>query len=58
MIVVVLESGQRREFPTAVRFLTEDVFNNLCLHDDRDRLLAVFAQDQWLSVEVDVDAGD
>ncbi len=51
MITVTTTGGHRREFPTAARFLTEDVFNNLCLHDSKDNLLAVFAQDQWISVE-------
>lgn len=51
MIVVVTE-GQRREFPEGARILTEDVFNNLCIHGPNDELLAVFAQDRWTSVEV------
>ncbi|MGV7681587.1 hypothetical protein [Mycobacterium kansasii] len=51
MIVVAME-GQRREFPEGARFLTEDVFNNLCIHGKDDALLAVFAQDRWISVEV------
>ena len=50
MIVVTTVDGQR-EFPSATRFLTEEVFNNLCLHDGQDDLVAVFAQDGWVSVE-------
>lgn len=52
MITVTTTTSDRVEYPTAARFLTEDVFNNLCLHDDKDNLLAVYAQDQWISVEV------
>ncbi len=52
MIIVTLVGGGRREYAGAARFLTEDVFNNLCLHNAKDELIAVFAQDQWLSVEV------
>lgn len=52
MIAVTDAGGQRRVFSTAARFLTEDVFNNLCLHDGDDKLIAVYAQDQWVSVEV------
>ncbi len=53
MIIVHLCSGEHREYKTAARFLTEDVFNNLCLHDDKDELIAVFAPDHWVSVEID-----
>lgn len=55
MIRVTLVGGTRRDYPEAARFLTEDVFNNLCLHDENDALLAVFAQDQWISAEADAD---
>lgn len=51
MIRVTLDGGTQRDYPTAVRFLTEDVFNNLCLHDSKDILIAVFAQDHWISAE-------
>ncbi len=51
MITVTTSDGQRIEYPAAARFLTEDVFNNLCLHDDKDNLIAVFAQDHWARVE-------
>lgn len=52
MIRVTVTGGTVREFPAVGRFSTEDVFNNLCIHDERGTLLAVFAQDQWISVEV------
>lgn len=52
MITVKLVGDQRIEYPTAARFLTEDVFNNLCLHDAKDNLIAVYAQDQWVSAEM------
>lgn len=52
MITVTTTDGVRHEFATASRFLTEDVFNNLCLHDGRDTLVAAFAAEQWKSVEV------
>lgn len=52
MIVVTLDAGNTVEFPMAERFLTEDVFNNLCIHGPDDELLAVYAQDKWIGVEV------
>jgi hypothetical protein len=51
MIIVKVDGG-KREHPNATRFYTEDVFNNLCLEDDKERLLAVYAHDKWNSVEV------
>ncbi|WP_176456258.1 hypothetical protein [Mycobacterium marinum] len=57
MIVVHLVGGETREYPQAARFLTEEVFNNLCVHGEQDELLAVWAQDQWRGVEVVVDSG-
>lgn len=51
-MIIVTTEGQRREFPDAERFLTEEEFNNLVLMDSQDRLVAVFAQDKWISVEL------
>ncbi|MCV7009486.1 hypothetical protein [Mycobacterium gordonae] len=51
-MIIVTTEGQRREFPTAQRFLTEEEFNNLVLMDSDDHLVAVFAQDKWISVEL------
>ena len=38
------------EFPTGTRFTTEEDFNNLCIWD-RTRLLCVFADGMWVSVQ-------
>lgn len=51
-MIIVTTEGQRREFPHAERFLTEEEFNNLVLMDSEDQLVAVFAQDKWISVEL------
>jgi hypothetical protein len=51
-MIIVTTEGQRREFPEATRLVTEEVFNNLCLHNAQDDLLVVFAQDRWISAEV------
>ncbi len=58
MITVTTTDGGKYEFPTATRFLTEDVFNNLCLHNNKDDLIAVYAQDQWAHVKVEDDSGE
>lgn len=52
MITVIRADHVECDYPTAARFLTEETFNNLCLHDEHDNLIAVYAQDQWISVEV------
>lgn len=57
MIIVTTVDGGKSQYTTATRFLTEEMFNNLCIHGDGDVLLAVFAQDQWRKIEV-IDDGD
>lgn len=51
--MIVTTTDGRMEFPTATRFLTEELFNNLVLQNAKEELVAVFAQDKWISVEVD-----
>jgi hypothetical protein len=55
MIIVTTAGPDKYEFPNGARFLTEEIFNNLCIHDEDDSLLAVFAQGEWISVEVGED---
>jgi hypothetical protein len=45
------------EFPDAIRFSTEEQFNNLCIWtgDKGQALLAVFADGKWVWVEAVVD---
>jgi hypothetical protein len=51
-VIVVTIDGGKREFPDGTRFYTEEVFNNLCIENVKEELLAVFAHDKWTYVEV------
>lgn len=53
MTVRVHTAAAVRDYPTGVRFSTEDEFNNLCVWGGRsaEELLAVFADGQWVLVE-------
>ncbi len=49
-MIIVVADGVDHEFPAATRFSTEDRFNNLCIWENDDRLVAVFADGRWEQV--------
>jgi hypothetical protein len=54
IVVHTVEDGLH-QFPTGINFMTEEMFNNLCIHDRRGTLLACFSQDKWIGVKVTED---